>query len=249
MPQPLDTLSQWLPTSDGKMRRGAGLFVGEDKFVPKPPAMPAVPAAVPAVPAVKPMKTYELGSLSEKYESKGDPGAIGYDSTGGDSYGAYQFAHDNVVKFVNSTKYAKDFKGIKPHSNQWKTKWGEIAKKDPAGFKSEQKKYVETNFFGKQMGKLKEAGLDLGWHSNTLKDVIWSTSVQHGANTSSVADAIKAAGRGASDEKIIREIYNQRIQRFRSSTPQVRASVKNRFFGKGGELEVALARLKEEGRS
>lgn len=36
--------------------------------------------------------TTPLGALSEKFESKGDPGAIGVDSTGGPSYGQYQIA-------------------------------------------------------------------------------------------------------------------------------------------------------------
>jgi hypothetical protein len=190
-----------------------------------------------------------LGSLSAAFESRGNPGSIGYDATGGLSYGAYQLAHDNAQKFVAQSPYAADFQGIKFNSPAFQAKWKEVAKRDPEGFKQAQHEFINDTHFKPQEEKLASAGIDLSKYSNVLKDVVWSTAVQHGGNTGLVARAFKQVGQGASEDKIIKEIYKQRWgggAQFASSTPSVKKSVYNRFFGKGGEMATALSRLQEE---
>lgn len=187
----------------------------------------------------------ELGSLSEKYESGGDPGAIGYDSTGGYSYGAYQLAHNNAKRFVESSSYAQEFEGIAFNSQAFQNKWKEIAQRDPQGFKAEQKAYIGQTHYQPQLDKIaRETGLNVNRLSPAMQDVIWSTAVQHGANTDIIVNALKQLGRNATEEQVINKIYDLRWsggQQFRSSTQQVKNSVKKRF---DSERQLALSKLR-----
>ncbi len=186
-----------------------------------------------------------IASLSEKYESSGDPGSIGYDSTGGFSYGAYQLAHNNAQKFVNQSEYAEDFKGIPFNSEAFKNKWKDVAKKDPKGFKNAQREFVEDTHSAPQFKKLADIGIPESRISPTLKSVIFSTAVQHGPNNNIITNAIKKYGLDDPAE-LINGIYKERWsegKRFANSTPAVKKAVYNRFFGKNGELKTALSKL------
>lgn len=188
----------------------------------------------------------QIGSLSEKFESGGNPGAIGYDSTGGYSYGTYQLAHQNAKKFVEQSPYAREFSGLAFNSKAWQNKWRQVAQNDPQGFEKAQKKYIEQTHFVPQAQRLAKAGFDLNSASDVLKDVIWSTAVQHGAQTDVVEKALRRVGKNASEADLIKAIYNERWsggRRFAGSNPEVQRSVKNRFFGRNGELATALSRL------
>jgi len=188
-----------------------------------------------------------LGQLSQKYESSGNPGAIGYDSTGGWSYGTYQLAHNNAQRFVQQSPYAKEFSGIPFNSEAFRNKWKEVAQKDPQGFAQAQEQYIAKTHFEPLAVKAAQAGLDLAEHTPVLSEVIFSTGVQHGANTDVINKALARVGKNASEEELIKAIYNERWnggRRFANSTPQVKKAVYNRFFGKNGELATALRQLK-----
>lgn len=194
----------------------------------------------------KPATRDGQGSLSAKFESSGDPGAIGYDTTGGYSYGKYQLAHDNAKKFVDQSTYAQDFAGIAFNSPQFRAKWQEIAKRDPQGFAQAQQRYIEQTHLKPQEEKLAAAGFDLAKASSILKDVVFSTAVQHGPANEIILTALRRVGMGAPEEKLIRAIYDARWnggKNFASSTKKVQKAVYNRFFGKNGELETALSRI------
>jgi hypothetical protein len=187
-----------------------------------------------------------LGELSQKYESSGNPGAIGYDSTGGWSYGTYQLAHNNAQRFVAQSPYAKEFAGIPFNSEAFRNKWKEIAKKDPQGFADSQEQYIAQTHFEPLAAKAAQAGLDLGQRSPVLAEVIFSTGVQHGPGTDVVNRALAKVGPKASDADLIKAIYNERWSggaRFSKSTSQVKKAVYNRFFGPKGELATALKQL------
>jgi hypothetical protein len=190
-----------------------------------------------------------LGSLSKKYESGGNPGAIGYDSTGGWSYGTYQLAHDNAKKFVQQSDYADEFKGLAFNSDAWKNKWREVARKDPEGFDAAQHDFIADTHLEPQKQKLSLLGINFDGLDPVLKDVIWSTAVQHGGNNSIVSNVLKNAKPDETEEDIIKKIYAARWnggKSFAASTPAVRNSVKRRFFGSDGELNNALSRLNSE---
>lgn len=186
-----------------------------------------------------------IGELSSKYESGGNPGAIGYDSTGGYSYGTYQLAHNNAKNFVAQSPYAQYFQGLTFNSPQWQQRWKQIAQQDPEGFGAAQKQYIAKTHLEPQVQKLSSAGITFNSLPSVIQDVIWSTAVQHGGNTNIIVNALKAS-QGASPQDIIKKIYELRWnggQNFASSTPQVRQSVYNRFFGPQGEMQMALNSL------
>jgi hypothetical protein len=103
-----------------------------------------------------------------------------------------------------------------------------------------------------------EAGLDLTTRSGAIKDVIWSTAVQHGPNNPIVGNAIKNLKSGGInsaasdfDERLIKAIYDERgrklpngdLQYFRLSSKDVQKSVANRFVN---ERRDALQMLADE---
>lgn len=184
--------------------------------------------------------------LSIKYESGGDPGAIGYDTTGGYSYGKYQLAHNNAKAFINQSPFASEFAGLTFNSPQWRAKWKEVAANNPDAFSQAQDTYIERTHLNPQVEKLVATGIDINKYSPVLRDVIFSTSVQHGPGTDVIQKAFRNAGPNASEDDIIRAIYKERWnggRRFASSTPAVRKAVFNRFFGANGEMNTALKQL------
>jgi len=99
-------------------------------------------------------------------------------------------------------------------------------------------------------------GLDLSTRSAALKDVAWSTSVQHGPETNAIvramarveAQGVEPTDGQAYDRALINAIYDERGKRdasgalayFTSASAQVQASVAARF---GDERRDALAML------
>lgn len=183
-----------------------------------------------------------IGSLSAKYESGGNPGAIGYDRTGGYSYGTYQLAHNNAQKFVAESPYASQFAGIPFNSAAFQQKWKEIAQKDPQGFASAQHDYIAKTHLEPVVNRLKSKGIDVSRMSPIVQDVMWSTAVQHGPGSKIIDQAMATA---QNEQDFIKKVYQLRWNGgagFASSTPAVQKSVYNRFFGANGELAQALAR-------
>lgn len=190
----------------------------------------------------------DVGALSQKFESGGNPASIGYDSTGGYSYGKYQFAHNTAENFINQSPYKDDFKGLTFSSRGWQNKWKELAKKNPDEFGQAQEDYAQKQYLQPLAAKAAQAGIDISQRSPVLAQVIFSTAIQHGANTDVIDKAIAKAGPDATDEELIKAIYDERWsngERFGSSTPAVQNAVKNRFFGPQGELATALSQLND----
>ena len=187
----------------------------------------------------------ELGSLSARYESNGDPGTVstGNGDIGGVSYGSYQMstASGSAGQFVGNSPYAGEFASLQPGTSEFSDKWREIAGRDPAGFQAAQHEYIKENYYDVQSSQLQQdIGLDPNQHSNALQQVIWSTSVQHGAYTDIVQDALAGQDVGKlSDTDLINAIYAERgrtdengtLVHFRDSSYDVQQGVANRFRG------------------
>jgi hypothetical protein len=195
-----------------------------------------------------------LGSLSAPYESGGNPKAIGYDTTGGYSYGTYQLTKGNIGKFLDvlsaipaTAQLARTLKGVKVGTDAFNSYWKKAVDKDPQAFKQAEEKYISQTHYEPQVKKLQSSGVNIDNYSNVLKQVVWSTSVQHGANTSIIANAYKSLKnsfkREPNEAELIAKIYDDRWSNganFKSSTPAVKKSVFNRFQS---ELKTALSKL------
>jgi hypothetical protein len=96
-------------------------------------------------------------------------------------------------------------------------KWKELAASDPAGLRKYEHQFIKETHYDPQLRKLKkESDLDVDKRSAVLRDVVWSTAVQHGPNTNVITQAAKpllAGGKSWTDipdETLIRSIYAER---------------------------------------
>lgn len=201
--------------------------------------------------------------MSAKYESKGNhPGSVGHDKKGGYSYGTYQIATrtgtmDDFLRFVKSVDphvaeqlhKAGGAAAAKRGDQKFKDAWKKLAQDKPTKFAELQHDFIGRTHYVPQASKLKtNFGIDLEKHSLALRNVIWSTAVQHRHHTQ---DVVREAlgGREASkvsDKELIKAIYGERskVDRyFRSSTKKEKAGLKERF---ASEEKDALKMLEGE---
>lgn len=197
----------------------------------------------------------ELGTLSARYESgRRGSAAIGYDNTGGWSYGKYQIEtqRGTMAKFLDHAATlapemhqalvaAGGLEAARAGTSEFKKAWVSLAA-DP-GFASLQHSFIASRHYEPLAARLKaEQGLDLSQRSAALRDVVWSVAVQHGSGSSVIAKAL--AGRDVSqlkDADIINAIYDERgaekldksgktvLKYFSKSTDDVQAGVRQRF--------------------
>lgn len=200
-----------------------------------------------------------LGSLSAQFESgsKGG-GAIGYDSTGGTSYGKYQIASKPNKKTGKSTmdEFLSWLKKKSPETadpllqagppdsgkkGKFAEVWSQLYTVDPKGFEELQHLFIKETHYDVSAFYLGKKGFDINSRSKALQDVLWSTSVQHGGKRA--ADIFSKAfdvvgGFKAEDSAVIPEIYKIRKTQFGSSTEAVQEGVNARFEK---EQKIALA--------
>lgn len=148
-----------------------------------------------AVQAAKKAGDWVLGQTSKLFESgKGGAATVssGKGDRGGASYGTYQLASKTgtLQDFLKTSKYGKDFDGLKPGTPEFNAKWKEVAAQDPA-FGQAQHDYIKATHFDPQMAKLKKAGIDLSGRGAAVQDAVWSTSVQFGGKSSLIQKALK----------------------------------------------------------
>jgi hypothetical protein len=167
---------------------------------------------------------------------------------GGASYGTYQLASNTgtLKKFLDSTSYGEQFKGMTPGTREFNDKWKQIARDDP-NFGDAQHEFIKQTHFDPQIERLNKAGIDLSGRGAAVKDSVWSTSVQFGGNSSLIEKAL--AGRDVekmSDSEIVSTIQDYKIQNndrlFASSSDAVRRGTLNRAHQeKERLLELAQA--------
>ena len=181
--------------------------------------------------------------LSSKYESRGDSSAFGWDRTGGHSYGKYQIAANtgamggflNFLKENDTNTYERLMEaggegGAKAGTDRFKSTWKSLAKSKE--FQGLEKEYIGTEYYQNLVKKVKgKSDFDIDSRSYALKNVGWSTAVQHGAkHGSGIFDKVlRKIGFDTEDPSLIEGIYKERKTRFGRSTPEVRKAVHNRF--------------------
>ncbi len=148
----------------------------------------------------------ELGSISERFESNGNPGATNDSAVakdkGGWSYGSYQIAtqvgamddfmaflavpENGYQDFQSSLEKAGGVRAAKRgKGNGFYEKWKDLAKDEETSyrFKQCQHDFIQRQYHDRAVaGIKKEHGIDIcdGSHSNGMQDAIWSSAVQHG---------------------------------------------------------------------
>ena len=187
-----------------------------------------------------------LGNLSKRYESNGKSTAIGFDAVGGWSYGLYQIATrpgtmSLFLAWLANSRYKWAYERLKraggdiaarDGSNAFKSAWEALA--DDPEFTNAQHEYIKFSHYDVQAGRINAHGLNIDTRSGALRDVVWSTAVQHGAKTNVITGVIAEHG-ALPDAQLIPLIYAERRTRFGSSAPDIRASVMRRFDSEQAE--------------
>ncbi|WP_432737250.1 hypothetical protein [Maridesulfovibrio sp. FT414] len=202
------------------------------------------------------------GELSARFES-GSKGAaaIGYDRVGGTSYGKYQIASntgtmDRFIRFLKdkAPEIADKLLNAGPAntgsaSGRMPDVWKKLASDDSSGFEKLQHDFIQDSHYDPAAKMIFEmTGVDMKSLPGPVREVLWSTSVQHGPTGASrlIAKAIDKLASSAEDKgfpaDLVREIYGEREGQFSSSTSSVRKSVANRLKV---EQNMVLAMLGE----
>lgn len=215
--------------------------IPESEETPASKPTTSAPVIVPR----KEVKVGELGAVSSKYESGGNPGAIssGHGDLGGKSYGLFQFASKtaSLGAFLKDSGYWKEFKGMRPGSAAFDAKWKELAENDP-NFAAAQREQIKKTHYDPMMKGLADIGMDMAGRGKAVQEAIFSTATQYGPGSmdsdAGGVSVFKEAFKGKnvnemSDEEIIQQLYDYKKSsvnsRFRSSSSAVRSSVSKRF--------------------
>lgn len=202
---------------------------------------------------------HRAGLLSAQYESNNEIDCIGYDRCGGTSYGQFQIASrtgtmDLFVKFLDDSApdIAAKLKAAGPSdtggkSGRMPAVWKEIAAKDPKRFEALQHEFIRANNYSPAAKSIVlTTGVDVTKRSYALREVLWSTAVQHGPGgaehifSQAIDNADVAASSQDFDKTVIEQVYRIRSQKFFRHTKRVREAVQSRFKD---EKTTALALL------
>jgi hypothetical protein len=186
-----------------------------------------------------------LGSMSARYESNGDAGAIGRNAgdAGGASYGAYQFAAnvgvpEDFVEWLGEEGYEGASvlrRAGEPGTAEFDEAWQQVAAADPTGFYSMQHRYVEVMYYQPAKAALLDAGVDIGSRSAALRQVAWSAAVQYGSGYvaelfQSAAGLVDATPAELDDGTLIECIYAVRASdEWTAGSPGLRPGLRARF--------------------
>ena len=200
---------------------------------------------------------YNIGSLSRKWESSNlGPGTISsaVGDPGGKSYGIYQISsnHGYLENFLRNeaSTFKHYFQGLEIGSKAFDQAWKAVARSHPRQFSSSQHDFIERTHYKVFIKRLKnQIDFKVENYSPVLKDVIWSTVVQHGPYSNILNYALAGINiEVLSEESIINLIYqerrkinNDKLVYFPRVGPTWKASLINRF---NKENEMALEELK-----
>lgn len=233
---------------------GQALKESGDEPAPSPQRRKTEAIAAPATTA---NGTHSLGALSARYETSGrGPGTVstGRGDAGGVSYGSYQLAsklgRPEEFLAVEGRSWTAEFGSARSGTAEFSNVWKAIAAREPEKFQAAQHEYIRRTHFDPQVALVRETcGIDLDAACDALRDVTWSTAVQHGPSGKIIVRAMEALGKPQpTDRELIAAIYAERGRRkpdgnlayFSKSSADMQRGVAQRFRS---EMRDALAML------
>lgn len=199
------------------------------------------------------------GLLAARFESANRSGAIGYDRRGGTCYGIYQLSSrmgtmGEFLEFLDkkAPDISQRLRQAGPANSGGRTgampdEWKRIDSEQHQRFVNLQHDFIYSSFYvPAARGVESRTGLDMEAASPALREVLWSTAVQHGVYGAmsifqNAAQSIDLENTAHDDREIIQAVYQERRTRFTGSTKAVQTAVQNRFTE---EMEMALAMLR-----
>lgn len=200
---------------------------------------------------------WKLGDTASLFESQGGAGAVspGSGDSGGVSYGIYQFSSKagTAREFVAQSQYSERFKGLTPGTEEFSSRWREVAAEHP-DFGSEQHQFIKETHVDPIISALSKRGIDVGERGPAIQDMVWSMSVQYRNRTPALIERGLRESYGEhfdvgdiTDEAMVRAVQSSKLlhvnQDFSSSAEAVRLGVETRILAE----EAALVRLASTG--
>lgn len=207
-------------------------------------------------------ETGNPGSLAARFESGKDGiAAIGYDRGGGTSYGKYQIASRPGTMSAFLTFLDKEAPDLGQRlrsagpantgsrEGRMPTVWKEIAAAEPERFEQLQEQFIRQSHYEPALAAVRRIGYNTADFSPAMREVLWSTAVQHGPTGAAriFRQAAENLGQDSTREQhLIREVYDLRAQRFGSSSPRIQAAARTRMEN---EKMLALAMTERSSRT
>ena len=163
-----------------------------------------------------------------------------------------------ATRFVkqNNFPWLTDFQNLVAGTAEFTACWKRIAKNEPDAFQKAQHDFIKKTHYDLLVAKIiSDDDFDVNSRCHALKDVVWSTAVQHGGASTIVHKALARVKVDKTDpsfdEQVIRAIYAERgktkadgsLVYFARNSPNVQKGVANRFKN---ELKDALAMLAKD---
>jgi hypothetical protein len=219
----------------------------------------------PAETAARPKSSQGPGSLSARFESgENGVGTIGYDDSGGTSYGIYQISSrvGTMQSFLDymqerapdlaSRLKAAGRSNTGSASGSMPKEWKKIASEDPERFVQLQHDFIEkTHYLPAVEEVYRRTGFDVEKQSQAMQEVLWSSAVQHGSKGAAnifckAIEQGRAKGQEVPEHKLIDSVYSSRVGYLGGLSRDVREAVSRRFQE---ERSMALAMLAAEATS
>jgi hypothetical protein len=202
------------------------------------------------------------GSLSARFESgENGVGTIGYDDSGGTSYGIYQISSraGTMQSFLDymqerapdlaSRLKAAGRSNTGGTSGSMPKEWKKIASEDPERFEQIQHDFIEKTHYRPALEEVyRRTGLDVEKQSQAVQEVLWSTAVQHGSKGAAnifckAIEQGRSKGQEVPEHQLIGSVYSSRAGYLGGLSRDVREAVSRRFLE---EKSMALAMLAAE---
>ena len=170
-------------------------------------------------------RQHDIGALSAKYESSGDPGTIssGRNDPGGVSYGTHQLSSrgkmvDAFIASPMAARWSVRFRNLRPATPAFDQQWRAIASSEPTAFEEAQRAFLGRENYNRVVnGVAREAGVNLNGAANAVRQVTWSVAVQHGGAKDILSTAVQRTDRALRrtdpryQRTLIENIYDERI--------------------------------------
>ena len=182
-----------------------------------------------------------LGALSRRFESNGNPGAVGFDPPGGTSYGMYQIATrtGTMKEFMNFLASAKPdwYERLRQAGNPdppekgrglFAQVWRVLSVEAPQLFAQIQHAFIKATIYDRAAKRLQGKGVDESKFSGAMREILWSTATGHGAGGASKIFSRAFAG-GGSEVDIISRIYAIRKTQYGSQPANIQKALVNRY--------------------
>ena len=156
-----------------------------------------------------------LGSISKKYESRGDVATIAPDTHNTTSYGVYQLNSagtiQNFLQSPEGIKFGKQLAGYEVGTPEFNNRYKKLATNFGPALEQAQEAYIKRTHFDPLNQKAQEFGIDTS--DKRVQEALWSQSVQHTpeGNEKILQNAISKLNNQSTSADLIRALYESRI--------------------------------------